>query len=58
MDYASDKKVKIFLKGAAIGITGSILLMLGKEITKILNKNKLQNYVFNTIYCRLKWLFL
>ena len=33
MDYASDQKLKIFLKGARIGITGSIISMLGKEIT-------------------------
>ena len=33
MDYVSDKKMKIFLKGAGIGITGSIVSMLSREIT-------------------------
>ena len=33
MDYVSDKKMKIFLKGAGIGITGSFVSMLSKEIT-------------------------
>ena len=32
MDYASDKKMKIFLKGAGIGITGSVVSMLSKEL--------------------------
>ena len=33
MDYVSDKKMKIFLKGAGIGITGSVVSMLSKELT-------------------------
>ena len=33
MDYVSDKKMKIFLKGAGIGITGSVLSELSRKIT-------------------------
>ena len=33
MDYMPNKKMKIFLKGAGIGITGSVLSMLTKGIT-------------------------
>ena len=33
MDYVSDKKVKIFLKGAGIGITGSVLSAVSGRIT-------------------------
>ena len=33
MDYVSDKKMKIFLKGAGIGITGSIISATSGRIT-------------------------
>ena len=33
MDYTTNKKLKTFVLGARIGITGSIISMLGREIT-------------------------
>ena len=33
MDYTTNKKFKTFALGAGIGITGSVLSMLSKELT-------------------------
>ena len=33
MDYVSDKKMKIFLKGAGIGITGSVLSAVSGRVS-------------------------
>ena len=33
MDYVSDKKIKIFLKRAGIGITGSVMSEIGRRIS-------------------------